>query len=335
MNEQLIYHTIIPSLPENTLRPLWSVMIPTHNCAAYLRETLASVLTQDPGPEVMQIEVIDDCSTKDDPASVVEELGRGRVKFYRQPQNVGHTRNFQTCLEHAQGHLVHLLHGDDCVRNGFYQKIQQVFETSPEIGATFCRHIHMDEKGHWHYISPLEQPESGILFNWLEQIAVRQRVQTPSIVVRRDVYEKLGGFDRRLSWTEDWEMWVRIAAHYPVGYEVEPLALYRQHSSSSSGKKVQTGEDIQDIRKAISIMGNYLPIESVEKLSRSARKNYAVYAMNTARGFASQNNIGAALNQFREALRCYLSPSICQISLDLLVYIVYRQLRFRPDQLKP
>jgi glycosyltransferase involved in cell wall biosynthesis len=46
--------------PPDPARPLWSVMIPTYNCADYLRETLASVLAQDPGPEEMQIEVVDD-----------------------------------------------------------------------------------------------------------------------------------------------------------------------------------------------------------------------------------------------------------------------------------
>jgi glycosyltransferase involved in cell wall biosynthesis len=54
---------------------------PDYNCASYLRETLASVLAQDPGPEHMQIEVIDDCSTKDDPQAVVREMGMGRVSF--------------------------------------------------------------------------------------------------------------------------------------------------------------------------------------------------------------------------------------------------------------
>ena len=42
-------------------RPLWSVMIPTFDCARFLHQTLESVLSQDPGPDVMQIEVIDDC----------------------------------------------------------------------------------------------------------------------------------------------------------------------------------------------------------------------------------------------------------------------------------
>src|SRR5262245_31425455 len=103
-------------------RPLWSVMIPKFNCARFLRQTLESVLCQDPGPEVMEIEVVDDCSTKDDPEQVVRDVGRGRVKFYRQKQNVGHTRNFETCLQRTSGQLVHLLHGDDAVIRGFYQK---------------------------------------------------------------------------------------------------------------------------------------------------------------------------------------------------------------------
>lgn len=130
------------------------------------------------------------------------------------------------------------------------------------IGAAFCRHIHMDEAGHWHYISQLEQSESGVLENWLEKIAVRQRIQTPSIVVRREVYEQLGGFDRRIRyWGEDWEMWVRIASQYPVWYEIEPLALYRTHSNSLSGHSVRTGANIQDFRKAIGLVKEYLPAD--------------------------------------------------------------------------
>lgn len=327
MNEQHSYRATIPPVAEGVVRPLWSVMIPTYNCARYLRETLASVLAQDPGPDIMQIEVIDDCSTKDDPAAVVSELGRGRIQFYRQPQNVGHTKNFETCLKRARGKLIHQLHGDDCVRDGFYRKMQQAFEDNPNIGAAFCRHIFMDEHSHWRYFSELEQMESGILDNWLEKIATFQRIQTPSVVVRRDVYEKLGGFDDRLSWVEDWEMWVRIAANYPIWYEVEPLALYRKHSTSNTGRYIRTGENIRDARRCIEIIQSYLPKEVAGTLSNQAKKNWAFNALNSdAPALLNVGDFNAAVTQIQEALKCSNSIKVILPALKLSTKVLYKRL---------
>ncbi len=318
------YRSQISATSKDNLRPLWSVMIPTYNCANYLRETLASVLAQDPGSEVMQIEVIDDHSTKDDPKAVVEELGQGRVGFYQQPQNVGYIKNFETCLQRSRGKLVHLLHGDDCVRDGFYRKLQRGFDENPQVGAAFCRHLYMNERNHWTWISHLEQSESGILDNWLERIAIEQRIQTPSIVVRRDVYERLGGFDRRMTcWGEDWEMWVRIAANYPVWYEVEPLALYRNSSTSLTGTSTRTGRNIQDFRNAIYIAREYLPEEKAYQLVKTALNNCALYALSTARQFAKAGNFSAAASQIREALLCCSSPKVLQSSLKLTIKLLY------------
>lgn len=328
MNTLHPYRPHIPLIPDGEHRPLWSVMIPTYNCAGYLRETLASVLAQDPGLDVMQIEVIDDCSTKDDPRAVVEELGKGRISFYQHPRNVGHVSNFNTCLQRSRGQLVHLLHGDDCVRDGFYQKLQTAFIEHPEIGAAFCRHIHMDEQSHWQLISWLEQSESGVLQNWLERIAVEQRVQTPAIAVRRKVYEKLGGYDSRIRyWGEDWEMWVRIAAYYPVWYEIEPLALYRTHSASLSGHSVRTGENIQDFRNAITIVRDYLPSNQADQLTQKALENYAQYALKTANQFINTGNSEAAFSQIREALKCSTSFKVMLAASRLGLRAMYRSIK--------
>src|SRR5215211_2985875 len=111
MIEHSSYRAMIPPVSDGAARPFWSVMIPTYHCARFLRQTLESVLSQDPGPDWMQIEVVDDGSTLDDPGGVVAEVGKGRVGFYRQPQNVGHTKNFEICLKRSRGKVVHLLHG--------------------------------------------------------------------------------------------------------------------------------------------------------------------------------------------------------------------------------
>lgn len=326
MAQQHPYRTTIPPVPKGTSRPLWSVMIPTYNCASYLRETLASVLAQAPGPEVMQIEVIDDCSTQDEPAAVVEELGQGRVGFYRQPANVGYIRNFETCLLRSHGQLTHLLHGDDAVRDGFYRKLQVAFIEHPEVGAAFCRSLYIDEQGHWHSISPLEQSESGVLKNWLEKIAGGQRLTTPSVVVRRQVYERLGGFDRRLSCAgEDWEMWVRIAAHYPVWFEVEPLAAYRvKRPGSLTGHSARTGELVRDMRIATEVIESYLPTHLPEHRAREllsrARETYANWAIESIQQMLARGSLRQAIAQAQEALRCRQSPKVIRSVLYLLLW---------------
>jgi glycosyltransferase involved in cell wall biosynthesis len=308
MSENHPYRAHIPPIPDGIARPVWSVMIPTYNCAQYLRQTLLSVLAQDPGVDSMQIEVIDDCSTQDDPEAVVEEIGHGRVLFYRQAKNVGHTRNFEACLQRSQGKLIHLLHGDDCVRDGFYSKMQGAFETNPEIGAAFCRDIRMDEQGHWHSISSLLQSESGVLCDWLETIALGQLLQAPAMVVRRDVYEQLGGFDRRIRYYgEDWEMWVRIAAYYPVWYEVEPLALYRTRSASLSGRTVRTGENGRDLRRVIEINRSYLPDARAAELSKKARQNFALACLRRSHRILDAGDLQSSLAQLLEALKSSFS----------------------------
>lgn len=286
-------------------------MIPTYNCADYLRETLCSVLNQDPGPEIMQIEVVDDCSTKDDPQSVVQEVGQGRVAFYRQAQNVGHVCNFNTALSRARGYLVHLLHGDDCVRPGFYDTMVRPFNRCPQLGAAFCRDIRIDEDSNWRWISRPLQRQSGLIENWLELIGTGQRLQTPSIVVRREVYEHLGGFDKRIrTYGEDWEMWVRIAAHYPVWYELKPLALYRIHTSSLSGRAQESGQHGEDLRLVIELNRAHLPPERVTQITDEARMSFARACLRRGHRLLDAGEGRGALVQGREALRTSRAPVI-------------------------
>ncbi|HEU0079982.1 MAG TPA: glycosyltransferase [Longimicrobiaceae bacterium] len=322
------FREAVPPVPEGEPRPLWSVMIPTYECAGYLRQALEGVLAQDPGPELMQIEVVDDHSTRDDPEAVVREVGGGRVGFFRQPENVGHVRNFNACLRRSRGRLVHLLHGDDAVRDGFYRRMAAAFEARPEIGAAFCRHLVMDEDGHWTVVSRLEEPQSGVLDDWLERIAVGQRLQAPSMVVRREAYERLGGFDARIAaYGEDWEMWVRIAARYPVWYETEPLAVYRVSARSLSGRTVRSGENGRDLRRAIEINREALPPERADALSREARLATEHACLRRSFRLANAGEMRASLAQLRESVRFSRAPSVLGTAAGVLGVWVARAAR--------
>jgi len=330
MSSEYYCKTQVIPLIESHPRPLWSVMIPTYNCSSYLYEVLKSVLDQDLGSEAMQIEVIDDCSNLDDPAKVVEQLARNRVEFFRQPQNQGHIENFNTCLTRSRGELIHLLHGDDFVAPNFYTKMQQLFEANPALGAAFCRYTYVGEDGQPSFgLSELEQEHSGVLNDWLCKITSNQRIQPPSMVVRREVYEALGGFDRRICCCgEDWEMWIRIASHYTVGYEPEPLAFYRMQTKSLTGKCSRSGQNIRDIVQIMEIISEYLPKNQKHQLLRQAKRDRWEYYLYTfIPNCLEQGDLEAVINQLKEIPKLNLSlKSIWKILKILLELSIKKSL---------
>lgn len=311
-------YPVIDPVPAGTARPFWSVMIPTYNCAELLRRTLRSVLAQDPGPDEMSIEVIDDRSSRDDPEAVVREAGQGRVAFYRQPKNVGAQANFTTCIQRARGQWVHILHGDDMVMPGYYRRLRDAAEREPSVEAAFTRYIFIDEDDHWQRLSPIERRTPGILSDWLETVAVSNPIMFPAISVKRSVYERIGGFHQTLFHSADWDMWKRVYLNAVVWYDPEPLALYRVHSNSDSSTLERTGANIADARMAIEVSERYLPTPVAAEYSMKARDHLARTALASAhRMIVTGAPKEAVLAQLREGLRTSFSPAIAKELLHL------------------
>jgi glycosyltransferase involved in cell wall biosynthesis len=257
-------------------RPLFSVMIPAYNCAGYLEVALKSVLDQDPGVALMQIEVIDDHSTDADVGAIVERLGKGRVGYFRQEKNVGSLRNFETCLNRSKGQWIHLLHGDDFVAPGFYREIRALFEAYPDAGAAFTGFYYIGPEGAVLYPNRILTKKSGYVDNWREVIAQSQCIQPPAMVVKRSVYEDLGSFFG-VHYGEDWEMWVRISYAYPVVHSPMRLANYRIHPNNITSQYFKTGRNIVDIIQVVDTIQGYLPPARRKRLKRLALKNFSIY----------------------------------------------------------
>ncbi|KAA3439588.1 glycosyltransferase family 2 protein [Rufibacter hautae] len=314
----------VPPVPPGEHRPLWSVMIPAYNCAGFLAEALGGVLAQDPGPALMQIEVVDDASTDADLEPLVRELGRGRVGYHRQPRNVGSLRNFETCLNRARGRLVHLLHGDDRVRPGFYARMGSLFQRFPQAGAAFCRNSFINKDGVWSHDTPLEANKDLVLDNWLLRIAERQRIQYVSIVVQREVYERLGGFFG-MPYGEDWEMWVRIARFYPVAYTPEILAECRMHASSISSRMGTSGQSFPYLIKCHALIQEHikkadLPESLKAKAIAKGKLHCALYSLSLAKGiYKRTQNSKLAMGYIKSALQLSKHPLVYVRVLKLCV----------------
>ncbi len=271
---------VLPLNDADTRRPLWSVMIPAYNANVYLRKTIESVLIQDRGAENMEIWVVDDFSSES-PQKIVEEIGKGRVNFYRQKHNVGQLNNFSTCLNLARGQFIHLLHGDDYVHDGFYDSQENPLLTNKKIGAAFTGSNLIDENGNLINASKNLADRPGIIDDFVSVIARNQVIQTPAIVVKREVYEKLGAFNKDLNWVEDWEMWIRIACHFDFYYDPNILASYRVHSNSNTEDSITTGRFISDVLRCINIYSGYLDLPKRKKreIINAAKQHYLKFAI--------------------------------------------------------
>ncbi len=238
----------IQPLTLETKRPFWSVMITTYKRTEYLGQALKSVLTQGIDEHEIQIEVVDDCSPPEitqEIAKIIQVVGKGRVTFYRQPDNVGIYANWNTCINRALGHWVHILSDDDLVMLNFYQAYRQQIEAY-KCSMVVGQSVFIGEQEQWLGISKPLQASDGLLDNALKQLSLQNSIRTPAIVVAREAYEKVGGFTNSLVYAPDWEMWTRIAANFNVAYVKRPYSQFRNHDSSETSKLVLSATSVTD-----------------------------------------------------------------------------------------
>jgi len=264
-------------------RPRFSVMLPTHAADGLLVQALRSVLEQAPAAEEMQIAVVDDGSRPGGIAKLVAQADpRGRVEIYEHRDRLGLCGNWNRAIALARGKLVHLLHQDDYVQPGFYERMDLGFRRAPDCGMAFCRSRLVDAEDRLLRTGSRQQWLPGPLANWLPRIAERQRIQTPSVVVARRTYEAVGGYRPDLQLALDWEMWVRIAAAYPVWYEPRPLASYRRHAANETARLMASGAAWPDMARAIEINARSLPPDIRGRVLAASVRWYAASAMRTA-----------------------------------------------------
>lgn len=213
------------------------VTVPCYNYGCYLEDCVRSVLDQH-GVEP-RVLIIDDASP-DDTAIVAERLVRSdpRVQFIRHAGNAGHLATFNEGIAAATGDYFLLLSADDYLLPGALARAVDLMERHPEVGFTFGPARVEGEAGAAAPPPPhrrlrgTDQVLSGREFIRLS--GARNIVLTPTVVIRRALQQRVGGYLPTLPHSGDMEMWLRLAAEGSVGYIAVDQAIYRRHQSNMS-----------------------------------------------------------------------------------------------------
>lgn len=216
-----------PPLPEN---PLVSVIIPAYNMAECTRQTVDSLLAQDYG--LVEVIAVDDGSSDSTPG-VLESYGE-RIRFLRQA-NQGACRARNLGFSHCKGDLVAFLDCDDLWEPGKARRCVDYFRGHPRAGMVYSHAYWIDARGEIVGPRDFSPRPQGRVFRTL---FAEDHVVNSTPVMRREALERVGPWDESIFTTADWDLWLRLALEFEVGFIQEALSRTRV-ASRYNGRNIE------------------------------------------------------------------------------------------------
>ena len=215
-----------------------SVVMPVYNGERTLRAAADSILTQSFAD--FEFLIVDDAST-DDTAAILDGYARrdARVRLLRQERR-------GPCLSAAlrigcaaaAGRFIARMDADDVAFADRLERQVRFLDEHPEIAVVGGALQYLGAGG----------PLPRFLRHPTSPEAVRDALQEynciahPTAVIRRDVYEAVGGFRRVFMHAEEYDLWLRIAERHPLANLSDPVLYYRLHPGQISF--AQIGEQV-------------------------------------------------------------------------------------------
>lgn len=211
--------------PSSKSQPLVSVVTPAYNQAAFLRDTIESVLSQD--YPAIEYQIIDDGSTDDTPVILQEYADRAWIERH---ENRGQTPTINKGWERATGDILTWLNSDDTFLPGAVSTGVNYLQEHPEVGIVFGDSLFTTEDG-----SPLERTRNRGTFDYEQFVRQSENpISQPSAFIRRSVVENAGLLDPVFYYFMDWDFWLRAGLKCRISYIPELLSTYRLHGESKS-----------------------------------------------------------------------------------------------------
>lgn len=212
-----------------------SVILPTYNRAHCIERAVNSVLCQTyPQWELL---VVDDGST-DNTQEIIAAYAASdeRVRYYRQMPNRGVSAARNEGIRQARYDYIAFQDSDDVWHADKLEKQMRIFEENPDAGLVYCamQGTRQDKSA---VLIPDHTIDRQFLHGNLYRLLLQGNViGAPAVVMRKECVEQCGGFDEALSCLEDWELFLRIAKVYEIGYADEALVDADFHEGGVSSR---------------------------------------------------------------------------------------------------
>ena len=205
--------------------PKVSVVMPAYNAMRFLPQTVASVLSQT--RQDFELIVVDDGSSDGTDAFVWQQPDV-RIRLVKQTnQGLAAARN--AGIAASRGEYIALLDADDLWEPTKLEEQLARITNRPEVGLVHTAIRYINETGD-EINRVLKVVGDGDVWT---KVVVHNPVRCGSTpLIRRECFETVGMFDPALRFSEDWEMWIRIARRYHFATVDKPLTLYRQHGAN-------------------------------------------------------------------------------------------------------
>lgn len=201
-----------------------SVIIPTHNRAAFLEEAVRSVLEQDyfaeSTPDSWEFLIIDDGS-EDGTNKLVAALSQSIRYYYQDHMGVSAARNLGLRL--ARGEHIAFLDSDDLWLKGKIRAQMDFMAAHPEAKVCCTEEVWI-RHGLRHNPGKRHQKFSGRIFDKVLPLCL---LSLSSALFRREVFDEVGVFDEGLPACEDYDLGIRLAHRYPIFFLPEKLIVKR------------------------------------------------------------------------------------------------------------
>jgi glycosyltransferase involved in cell wall biosynthesis len=282
----------------NMTRPLVSAIVPTYNRRDEIAYAVSSILAQTHGASCIEIIVVDDGGT-DDTADVLRRLWGDRVTILRKPNGgVASARNVG--LAAARGDYLAFLDSDDEWLPTKIEKQVAFLAARPHFGMVLTD---VEELTEQRVASSLYRrrtyiPQDGYILRWVLR---NPALVPPSVLMRRAVYEEIGGFDEDLPTAEDLDFHLRVARRWPIGVIEEPLTLVRRSNAGLSGLARTYEDQFFVVRRFLEQHA-----DSIAPRDRDAALFAATVRL--ARGLLMQRDLGAALRHVTQSARYARDP---------------------------